>query len=383
VQLLVAFGNVIGRVPYFQVEADRHYTNLFVILVGETAKARKGVSFNQALRVFRLGDPGWSSECVKSGLSSGEGLILAVSGPDEAMANVRLAIQSKRLLVFEPEFALVLRVQGREGDTLSAILRQAWDGGELRVLTKNSPLKATGAHISIIAHITQADLTRYLNSTEMANGYANRFMFFSIHRSKELPDGGHLNDEMFAPLVERLQAAVKFARSVDRMQWEPEARQLWHAVYSKLSEGRPGETGAVTARAEAQVLRLACLYALLDKSAVVCLLHLRAALALWRFAEASAEYIFGDSTGDKIADVLFRELRSRGASGMTRTEIRNYFSRHKTEREIELSLSLLEARRLVVRIVEETGGRPATRWLATEATEGSVAPDSTDDGGRV
>src|SRR5439155_15725309 len=43
-QLLVMVGNAIGRTPYFPVEADRHYPNLFVCLVGATSRSRKGTS---------------------------------------------------------------------------------------------------------------------------------------------------------------------------------------------------------------------------------------------------------------------------------------------------------------------------------------------------
>ena len=38
------FGNVIGRGPYFTAEADSHYSNIFVALVGATSKGRKGSS---------------------------------------------------------------------------------------------------------------------------------------------------------------------------------------------------------------------------------------------------------------------------------------------------------------------------------------------------
>jgi hypothetical protein len=40
-QLLVAFGSVVGRGPHFKAESDRHGLNLFTVLVGETSKARK------------------------------------------------------------------------------------------------------------------------------------------------------------------------------------------------------------------------------------------------------------------------------------------------------------------------------------------------------
>jgi hypothetical protein len=83
-------------------------------------------------------------------------------------------VSDKRLMVLEAEFASSLRVLGRDGNTLTAIIRQAWDPGDLRGLTKNSPAEATGAHISIIAHITRDELPRYLDSTESGNGFGNR-----------------------------------------------------------------------------------------------------------------------------------------------------------------------------------------------------------------
>src|SRR5581483_4114637 len=66
--------------------------------------------------------------------------------------------EDKRLLVVEPEFANVLKQTERQGNTLSALLRQAWETGTLQTLTKNSPAKATGAHISVIGHITADEL---------------------------------------------------------------------------------------------------------------------------------------------------------------------------------------------------------------------------------
>jgi hypothetical protein len=90
----------------------------------------------------------------------------------------------KRLLVTEPEFASALRVMGRDGNTLSAIIREAWDTGDLNILNKNSPVKATDARVSIIGHVTHEELRRYLDRTELANGFANRFLWICVKRSK-------------------------------------------------------------------------------------------------------------------------------------------------------------------------------------------------------
>ena len=83
IQLLVSFGNVVGRTPYVPVEADRHYPNLFTVLVGETSKARKGTSWGQARRVSAEVDGAWQ-ERIMGGLSSGEGLIAQVSEREES-----------------------------------------------------------------------------------------------------------------------------------------------------------------------------------------------------------------------------------------------------------------------------------------------------------
>jgi hypothetical protein len=70
--------------------------------------------------------------------------------------------------VYEPEFANVLKHTERQGNTLSVILRQAWDGtGAIRALTKNSPARATGAHVSMIGHITAEELRRYLTQARL------------------------------------------------------------------------------------------------------------------------------------------------------------------------------------------------------------------------
>jgi hypothetical protein len=63
------------------------------------------------------------------------------------------------------------------------------------------------------------------------------------------------------------------------------AEERWEAIYTTLAVEQPELLGAITARAEAQVLRLSCLYALLDKTDTVDVPHLEAAYALWRYCE--------------------------------------------------------------------------------------------------
>jgi len=390
VQFLVAFGSCAGRNTWFPVEADRHYLNLFALLVGVTSKGRKGTSWGHVKSLFmRLGDT-WATACLRSGLSSGEGLIWEVRDPIEKQEPIRekqrivgyqtaivdQGVTDKRLLVVEAEFASTLRVMTREGNILSAVVRQAWDDGLLRALAKNSPAKATNAHISIIGHVTRDELRRELTQTDAANGFANRFLFVGTRRSKALPEGGNLAPEALDGLIHRLAAAVVLAMGAGAMHRDEAARRLWGAVYPALSNGRPGLLGAATGRGEAQVVRLACLYALLDGSKVVRELHLRAALAVWDYCAKSAALVFGDTVGDATADEILGALK-RAPEGLSRTEISDGLQRHRSGEEINRALGVLYEGGYAIYATVQTGGRPREVWYASEhakqANEGASA----------
>jgi hypothetical protein len=160
-----------------------------------------------------------------------------------------------------------------------------------------------------------------------------------------------------------LAAALAFARSGGEMRRDEEARALWREVYGPLSEGKPGLAGSLLARGEAHVMRLALLYALLDRSATIGAPHLLASLALWDYAERSVYYVFGDGLGDPVADEILRLLRS-SPNGLTRNELRDFFNRNQSSNRIGQALGLLLQHRLARREQQETGGRPAERWFA-------------------
>jgi hypothetical protein len=163
--------------------------------------------------------------------------------------------------------------------------------------------------------------------------------------------------------VKGLSAAMEFARRTGEIGWGSSAREPWIVVYEKLSEGRPGLLGAVTSRAESQVVRLACVYALLDCSPTIEAPHLEAALALWQYAEESARYIFGEAIGDPVADKIEAALLA-SPEGLTRNEIRELFGRNKKSEAIGRALVELERLRRAYCVSEETGGRPRERWCA-------------------
>jgi hypothetical protein len=374
-QLLVCFGNVMGHHKYYRIESERHYTNLFLVLVGATAQ-RKGVALNRVKAVIECVDPQWCSECIKSGVSSGEGLIELVRDPvtkwnakENKDEEVDPGVADKRLLTIEPEFASILANMDRKESTASSNLRKAWDGWPLGTLTRKNPITATDAHISVIAHITDDELRSRLTRTDMANGFANRLLFPLVKRSKLLPFGGDLSDATIAELGAELRTILErnFAGPNERLHsiiLTDAAREQWAHIYQALANDRPvGLIGAITGRAEAQAIRLALIYALLDCSIQIDVQHIRAGLAVWEYCAASAAYIFGDSMGDEIADAILRALKAC-PTGMSRTEISSLFSNNKRQDQISRALMLLLEKSRARVETKTTKGRPLELWFA-------------------
>jgi hypothetical protein len=363
IQFLTAFGNIVGRRAYFQVEGARHFPLLFTVLVGATSKARKGTSLCHVRNLLERVDTRWAADRIQGGLSSGEGLIQAVSDEHED--------GEKRLLIVETEFSSLLRVMERNGNTISAMLRQAWDSGDIRTLTKN-PLHATGTHISVIGHITREELTAELNSTEKANGFGNRILWACATRSKRLPDGGRLqeHEDLLAHYAGDIRDVLEWLdREGEPLQLthDTAASQYWHQVYETLSEGAVGLLGAITSRAEAYVTRLAMIYALFDCSSVISREHLKAAMAVWEYCYYSAKFIFGDASGNPIADAILEALRLK-PNGLTRTEISDLFSKNVDANKLNGALKLLADQGRAKRDRQaKPVGRPAERWIAVGA----------------
>lgn len=378
IQFLTGFGNVIGRNSYYLIEATKHHFNLFSVLVGNTSKGRKGTSWEHVRSIFYKVAMDWCQTNIKAGLSTGEGIVHHVrdertetkvekdaTGEEKSIEKiVDAGVQDKRLLALESEFASVLKVAAREGNTLSTILRQAWDQGNLSTLTKNSPEKATDAHVSIVGHITKHELQRYLSETEALNGFGNRFLWVFVKRSKSLPFGGNISSVNFTEIYQKLSQIIFFASQEERqITFSYEAGELWKHEYERLTADRPGLYGAMTARAEAQAARLASVYAVLDCSSTIEISHLRAALAVWDYCQDTCFYIFGKYLGDHVADRILSELRENPC-GLTRTEIRELFHRKQTSTRIEQALRLLYQYELAYYRKEQTGGRPIERWFA-------------------
>ena len=379
VQFLIAYGSACGTNPHFMVGADRHVAREYGLIVGRTGTGRKGTSWSPIRKLMTLVDGDWSKR-IRTGLSTGEGLIATVSDVPLKDNPEVVTVTDRRLLVVEPEFSSPLRRARREGNTLAGVVRDAWDTGELGTITRSNAMATSGAHVSVIGHITIPELIRETTSVEASNGLLNRFLFVWSVRSKSLPHPEPLDDVRLDDLATRVRVTLDKARRVGRMQRDSECRDLWGAIYGN----RPGDGGLsdhgegeddeddgnladlVCNRREAHVIRLSLIYALLDGSSVITADHLRSAVETWWLCEESARRVFGGVSTNGVAERLALAMRQQGR--MTRTELSHALGNNVDKSRIDGALAtLLKSGRVVFETISTTGRPADVYWLNPDA----------------
>lgn len=375
VSFLSEYGAMLNRGPHLILDGSYHPLLFWPVIVGQSSKSRKGTAGRRIETLLNLAEESWTRGECKGTLSSGEGLAFAVRDPryedqplkekgrptgESVTVCVDAGMEDKRLFLVQSEFGAVLKIMAREGNSLSGVLRDAWDGLTLAPMTKANRVRATNPHIGIVAHVTKDELLRNLTDTETVNGFGNRFVWFAVRRSKELPFPSAPAESDLSALAREIRKMLPISRACGELSLSQSARDFWVERYHDLSADRPGMAGSLLGRAEAQVMRLAGLYTVLDGHSAITPVHLSAALALWQYAEISTRMIFGDSLGDPVADAMLKAIRARG--DMTDSDISDLFKRHRTATELERAKGVLIQAGLSHCVTIETEGRPRIIW---------------------
>ncbi len=371
VSLLVRFGATLGPDVHVPVGEQLQPPRLFAVKVGATSRARKGTSEAPIRQLFDTADeslsidPDWEPLRVVGGpLSSGEGVVYEVRDPPESdgddgdkKASCDSGVLDKRLLLIDPEFGGALRVLQREGNSLSAILRMAYDDGDIAPITKNNRIKATGAHICIVGHITQEELRTYLKKTEIWNGFANRILWVCVRRQGLVPIPSPMPKDDLKRVAKKLAKAIRFGRRQHEVNFSPSAKDAWVTAYAELTKDCSGIVGAVTSRMEAHARRLMLIYTLLDESLATESKHVNAALTFCDYCRESARHIFGDIEPISDDEKILEALRNKA---MTKTEISRLFNGHRSSPHLSDVLNRLLSQGLIEETKKKGDGPPTT-----------------------
>lgn len=361
--MLTGVGAMIGRDTCAWIGNSKHQLQLFSLVIGDTARARKGTSYSDAARALELIDPSFMSKNEVRNLSSGEGLIHRLRDP---RADETDAPADKRSLVYLSEFSTALRNANRESNNLSGVIREAWDGGKLETLTRSDPMTATGYHLGLVGHITINELRRELSETAQANGFANRFLFIGARRPHLKPRPRRIEDDVLIAYTHPLRQALSQGRTRRTIEFSEAGWDAWERIYAEIESAQfPTMVTQLVVRGSAYVVRIAGLHALIDGTTHIEPHHLEAAYALWRYSQDTVLHIYGDTVGDKTADTMLRHLRKAGEAGMNGREISKAFSNHLNADQLRASADYLSALGLIeVFEVSGTNGRPSILYRA-------------------
>jgi hypothetical protein len=368
---MTGIGALMGRARYIRVGDTDHHARLMCALVGATARARKGTSWGPVRRLLKRTEEiihanystiphplGLKLQITNGPLSSAEGLVAAIR--DREGEDDKGGTSDKRLLIVEGEFGSGLRAMQRPGNMLSMMMRTAWDGLDLAPLIKNNRTIASDPHICIVAHITRQELKDLMSASDVWGGLANRLLWCCVRRRRLVPVPQRVDDSDLDRIAGELaRVAVHANEHSIEMRMSNAAQDHWASVYPELTQDHPGLLGAATARAEAQTIRLALTFALIDGADRVEVEHLEAGLAMWRYAQDSAAYLFGGAEMNPVAQTILTLL----ATGpRTQTDISHAFGRHMKAEQLAQVLMDLQERGRVTLAEEPTGGRPRRLW---------------------
>ena len=357
--MLAYLGAAVGRGPYMPIGDDWNHARLFMVHVGRSSRGRKGTAKKLIYRInnaVKALDEYLVPQVHRGGLSTREGLALMIHDGYKDGKNEVPAITDKRLLVVESEFANILHQSKRDGNTLSAALRDAWDGTSIRPAVKTCRVWASDPHIGIIGDVTPSELRELMHARELTNGFANRFIFFWAEGDKVVPFPQYTPKNVVEALADRVAQVLRFAgadRHVDmdvmRMEFSTEAASLYARLYrGELRDRSAGEhiTGLLDRRAPV-LLRLAMLFALTDQTTVIAVNHINAAMAWVRYWVDSVKFIFqsavdeaGAAATTDIAQRIVTYLATQGQA--TRTELtKGCFGGHVSKAALDKALDEL------------------------------------------
>lgn len=354
VSLMAALGVRLGAGPHIRAGDDPHPLLVWPMLIGHTGTGKKGTAWSAAKRILRCADADFLTGNLRTGLSTGEGIAaLFTDDQDDLDDPAAAALRAKarhaalppgdhRLLMVEPEWAVVMARMRREGNSLSGMLRAAWEGGDLSTMNVTARV-ARDTHIGLLAHITPGEFREKVSATDMAGGTYNRFLPTAVAMSQALPFSQGTPEDTVAALGADLARRLDQAAELRLLQLTDDAARVWGSVYVEFlahSSDNPTAVEQFLARAAPNCLRLAGIHAALDGTPHIHAHHLHAAAALTRYAIASAQAVF--TTTDPTTERLATWIADAGPTGRTRKEInKDYFKGNTPADEITSHLDRL------------------------------------------
>lgn len=365
IHILARFAATLGRTAYIEIGDHRRHLRMFSLIVGPTAKGRKGTSSEMPNRLFEMVE---RNICrygplpleKLTALSTGEGLIQKVRDPyswtNGDKEHNDPGVMDKRLLCDISEFAGVLAQGRREGATLSTVLRDAFDGVPLTTPSATAFRRATDTHVCVVGSVPETEIVKSLNDTEKTNGFANRFPMFYSTRTKIVPSPKPTDPMLMEQFAQHVSTALWEASSVGLVEMDDDAQSLWEtALYAQIEDKTyPELIGSLLGRRSLHTMIFAALLALLDRQKKIGADHLLAADAWMEYWEQTVLFVFSTAeTNEKaikdksLQDALVKAIDELGGVKVSHTALakkatNNYQSRTLKAIDVKNAMAALQ-----------------------------------------
>ncbi|MEU1881904.1 DUF3987 domain-containing protein [Streptosporangium sp. NPDC020072] len=366
--LMTMYSHAIGSKPYVAQGNIKHPLIIWTLLIGATSLGRKGTARRQASAVMEMTVPELADEdagFIMDGCpESGAALVTGIKNLNDPNDPIWHENDGFPCLMIEEEWAKAL-MRGRMDKNFSVNLRKLWEGKSIQSITKkDGRITLPRPHVCITGHITPKEFAATMGAADLAGGTINRFMVFSVERSKLLPFGGDLDYDEIQHLTKKLKESIVTASKTGVIRMDPSARTHWATLYEELEAlaGAGEDMEQFAGRAIPHVLRCAGIYALTTRGAVVVTRDdLEAATALMRYSIESVRYILQgemgtDATASKtpLATRIWRTLEH---GPQTASELRAAIGRNWTLDQIRSAVAEWRGDVVAYKNPASSGGR--------------------------
>ncbi|EJG0752770.1 DUF3987 domain-containing protein [Vibrio parahaemolyticus] len=232
----------------------------------------------------------------EGGLSTTEGIVNELRDDYQGKnGEIIHGIADKRLCVVEEEFANIFIKCRSSNSNLSTTIRKLFDGANVSPLTKHDRISCTNPHVCIVGHITPREFISEVNAKDLFNGFSNRFITVLGIPKPAIAFPKELDANAIDAISAELSEAIEWCNDEQRtLEMSECCRELWEPEFEIISDLGPHDSleANLMVRAPHYALIISGLFAALDKSCILTVKHLKAALAWIDYWHDSIRYVF-------------------------------------------------------------------------------------------
>ena len=310
---LVAVGLTLGR-NIWKDSPRPLYPNFYVLLLGRTGDSRKSTVLWLAAELLR--HIGEDDVEILTGIVSSEGIF-------ERLAKA----EGIRALGYADEFRALLSVARRKGtqDILPKLNSLYYCPEREGIDRREKSTIVIRPFFSLITATPQEYVEDLLTTLEVVGGTLNRFLIVSGEEQPPKPDVEPPSPTGWESIAIPLrQIRDRYIVNPHRMEWQPEAKELWGKFYIEWKRERKGlntRTVNLTARTFEHILKIALVYSALAEEEKISPQSLATAIAIGEWLEKTSLRLFGDIGLDRFSkaeNIILGRLKTKKGREYTR-----------------------------------------------------------------